>query len=310
MNARWQQLLSLSMLLGPVAWGLWQWPRSPALAWLGWGLALAVGLVWMGLPFVLMQRANRADAAPRARGPQVLAAALREMACAWRVFGWRQPFRHQAVADCLTPPRAQPRPRGVVLLHGYLCNRGYWNPWIEALQARGHACVAPTLEPAFGSIDDYVAQIEAAVQQVTQATGRAPVLVCHSMGGLAARAWMRATPEADARVHRVITLGTPHGGTWLAQGSRTPNGLQMQRGSAWLQALAAQEPPGRAQRFVCWYSNCDNIVFPASTACLAGADHRFVGGVAHLEMAFVPQVMQVCLAEIARDGAVVAKTTA
>ena len=301
MNARWQQLLSLSMVLGPLAWGLWQWPRSPALAGLGWGLAVVLGLLWMGLPFVLMQRVNRGDVAPRARPGQVLRAAWRELGCAWRVFGWRQPFRHQAVADWLPAPGAQPLPRGVVLLHGYLCNRGYWNPWLQALQARGHACVAPTLEPAFGGIDDYAAQIESAVQQVTQATGRAPVLVCHSMGGLAARAWMRATPDADARVHRVITLGTPHGGTWLARSSRTANGVQMQPGGAWLQALAAQEPPARARRFVCWYSNCDNIVFPASTAQLAGADNRFIEGVAHLEMAFVPAVLQACLEAIARD---------
>jgi triacylglycerol lipase len=307
MNARWQQLLSLSMVLGFVAWGLWQWPQSPAVACLGWALALGVGLVWMGLPFVIMQRINRRDAAPRARLGQVVRAACREMGCAWRVFGWQQPFRSRAVADWLPAVQQQgdggsaAAPRGVVLLHGYLCNRGYWNPWMQALRARGHAFAAPTLEPAFGSIDAYVAQIEAAVQQVQQATGRAPVLVCHSMGGLAARAWMRATPDADARVHRVITLGTPHSGTWLAQGSRTANGVQMQRGSAWLSALAAQEPPARAKRFVCWYSNCDNIVFPASTAQLAGADNRFVGGVAHLEMAFVPEVLQDCLALIAQD---------
>jgi triacylglycerol lipase len=40
----------------------------------------------------------------------------------------------------------------------------------------------------FGGIDDYAPLIEQAVQQVTQATGRPPLLVCHSMGGLAARA--------------------------------------------------------------------------------------------------------------------------
>ena len=44
----------------------------------------------------------------------------------------------------------------------------------------------------------------------------------------------------------------------------------MRMNSAWLQALKAQEPPGRAKLFVCWYSNCDNIVFPATVAVLPG----------------------------------------
>ncbi|RYF38882.1 MAG: permease, partial [Comamonadaceae bacterium] len=53
--------------------------------------------------------------------------------------------------------------------------------------------------------------------------------------------------------------------------------------------------------FTCWYSNCDNIVFPTSTAQLQGADNRFVDGVAHVQMAFHPEVMKACLDEIARD---------
>eukprot|EP01035_Chromulina_nebulosa_P009829 gene9830-13259_t len=54
----------------------------------------------------------------------------------------------------------------------------------------------------------------------------APVLLCHSMGGLAVRAWLRAH-QADGRVHRVLTLGTPHGGTWLGRFSHAPPWRQM-----------------------------------------------------------------------------------
>ena len=57
----------------------------------------------------------------------------------------------------------------------------------------------------------------------------------------------------------------------------------------------------RAALFTCWYSNCDNIVFPASTAALAGADNRFVDGLAHVQMAFDPGVMQACLEEMVRE---------
>jgi pimeloyl-ACP methyl ester carboxylesterase len=190
----------------------------------------------------------------------------------------------------------------VVLVHGFLCNRGFWLPWMPALRERGHAHVAVTLEPAFGSIDDYTATIDAAVQRVQEATGMAPVVVGHSMGGLVVRAWLRSLPadSAAARVHRVITLGTPHGGTWAGRFSRAVNGQQMALGGEWVRQLQHDEPAARAAGLTCWYSNCDNIVFPAGTAMLPGADNRLVEGVAHMQMAFHPTVVQACLDEIAR----------
>ena len=220
---------------------------------------------------------------------------LGETTTAPRVFCWRQPFRWHAVPDLLEPQTGR---RGVVFIHGFVCNRGFWNPWMQELRARGHCFAAVNLEPVFGSIDDYVAIVEAAVARVADATGMPPVLVCHSMGGLAARAWLQAN-NARQRIHRVITIGSPHHGTWLARFSRLPNGMQMARAGRWLRALAQVEDPALHARFTCWYSNCDNIVFPASTATLAGADNRLVRGVAHVQLAFRPEVMSASLDLIA-----------
>lgn len=302
MNARWQQALSLTLLCAAAAWLVWQWPRSPAMALAGLAVLALWSLAWLGLQFALMWYVNRGDPAPRAGRWQCLRAWWAEAGVATLLFGWRQPFRHAACPDWLPAPPAGGAPgRGVVLVHGFMCNRGIWNPWMRRLRARGHAHVAVTLEPVLGSIDGYVAQIDDAVRRVTAATGRAPVLLCHSMGGLAARAWLRAVPGADARVHRVITLGTPHGGTWAARWSHACNGQQMRLDSDWLRQLAQAEPAQRRALFTCWYSNCDNIVFPASTAALAGADNRFIAGVAHLQMVDAPAVVRACLADIARD---------
>ena len=174
-----------------------------------------------------------------------------------------------------------------MFVHGFVCNRALWTPWMKRLRAEGHPFIAVNLEPVFGSIDEYADAVEDAVQRITHVTGRPPLLVCHSMGGLAARAWLRTHRGAD-RVHRVITIGTPHRGTWLGRFSRTVNGRQMRLDGAWVRALAQAES---AVRFTCWYSNCDAIVFPASTATLPGADNRFIRGVAHVELAFEPQVI-------------------
>ena len=155
-----------------------------------------------------------------------------------------------------------------------------------------------TLEPAFGSIDDYAPAIEAAVRRVTEGTGQAPLIVGHSMGGLAIRAWLRATPDADARVHRVVTIGSPHHGTWPAAHARSVTGQQMRLHGPWVRQLAAQESPERRARFVCWYTNGDNAVYPLAAATLAGADNRLIAGLAHIELAFDARVLGDCLALI------------
>ena len=299
MIARLQQFWTLSLIAG-LAWWCWRvWPQSPA-----WALA---GLAWAGLchalvigtQFVCMHRINREDAAPRARWPALLRAWWAEAGAMLVVFCWRQPFRSASCPDWL--PATPTGRRGVVLVHGFLCNRGVWLPWMAPLRAGGHAFVAVNLEPVFGSIDDYVPALESAVQRVQAATGAPPVLICHSMGGLAARAWLRAC-AGDARVHRVVTLGTPHRGTWAGRFSRAANGRQMALDGDWVGQLRGAEPAARAALFTCWYSNCDNIVFPTSTAALPGADHRWLPSVAHVEMARRPEVLAECLELLARAG--------
>ena len=68
-----------------------------------------------------------------------------------------------------------------------------------------------------------IGPIESAVRRVTSKTGRSPVVIAHSMGGLAVRSWL-ARQSADARVQRVFTMGSPHRGTWLARFSAMKNG--------------------------------------------------------------------------------------
>lgn len=293
MNARWQKILVLGWLLASAAWLAWAWPRSLALALGGWAIAASTSLAWLGLQFVLMRRINRRDATPAAgRWALLRAWWLEALTCTW-VFGWLQPFAHRQQPDWLPPtPTGQ---RGVVLVHGFLCNRGVWLPWLPELRARGHAYVALTLEPAFGSVDDYVAAIDTAMRQVQAATGLPPVLVGHSMGGLAARAWLRTLAQPPAqRVHRILTLGTPHHGTWPARFSHTTNGMQMRLNSPWLQALAASEGAAQRALFSCWYSDCDNIVYPTRSATLDGADNHLLHGLGHVHMVYAPQVRAAC----------------
>ena len=259
-------------------------------------MALAgVYIAYVALLFIVIHRLNQSDPQPRATLRALLQACLREASTAPRVFLWRQPFRTQAIPDFL-PSSDQ---TGVVFIHGFFCNRAIWTPWMAQLLTQNRAFVAVTLEPAFGSIDNYTVLVEAAVAKVTQATGQAPTLICHSMGGLAARAWLRSNLANEARIQRVITIGTPHFGTALStEKALLPftNTHQMQRLGSWTRQLAKDEPASLYAKFTCWYSNCDNIVVPTSTAMLPGADNRLVTAQGHVSMAFEATVMQASLA--------------
>jgi triacylglycerol lipase len=138
-------------------------------------------------------------------------------------------------------------------------------------------------EPIFGSIEGYAPLIEKAVQRVELATSAPPLIVAHSMGGLAVRAWLCAD-RAEPRVRRVVTIGTPHRGTLLAHFALGLNGRQMRLTGEWLGALGQRETVARFSLFTCFYSHCDNIILPTSSATLPGADNRHVEGVAHVHL--------------------------
>jgi triacylglycerol lipase len=263
----------------------------------GWGLAGALALaagyaVVLGVEFFLLRWVSADDAAPRPTAWQLTRAWWGEVRSAPLVFAWRQPFRSQRWPDLL--PRQAHGQRGVLLVHGFVCNRGLWNAWLARLSARGTAVVAVSLEPVFGSISHYAASIEAAVQRLHDCTGQAPLIVAHSMGGLAVRRWW-AEQADNSRVYRLITIGTPHHGTWLARFAFSLNGRQMRPQSSWLRDLAKKEPADRAALITCFYGHCDNIVFPPSTATLMGANNIHLPGVAHVHMVDQPEPWQEAL---------------
>jgi triacylglycerol lipase len=297
-NAWIQRFLSLGSLL--LGWGLaaWLWNTHRSLALWCAALPFLITPIILAIDCILAALANRADPAPRATFSQWLTAWFAEWRIAAKVFTWWQPFRHHAIADQLHSTSGQ---RGMVLVHGFFCNRALWTDWMAKLTAEGRVFVAVDLEPAFGSISEYAAIVDQAITKIEKATGLPPVIVGHSMGGLAIRAWAAQFAQSAqqlARVHRIFTVGTPHHGTKIAQLSHTENGRQMRLGSPWLASNASQLPYGFAQKCTCYFSNCDNIVFPCHTAALPDADNRFLAGRAHVELVNVQAIQQECWAAL------------
>ena len=302
--ARLQQFTTLGAATVAVLWATWAW-RAGRPAWALGGACLVMGgyVVVLALEFALLRMKHGSDPTPRANLRQLCRAWWGEVRAAPAVFCWHQPFFSERRPDFL-PQVLHPAParRGVLLIHGFVCNRGLWNLWLRRLLEQQTPVVAVNLEPVFGSIDDYLQTVEQAVLELEQCTGLAPVVVAHSMGGLVLRRWW-AEQAGEGRIHHAITLGTPHQGTWLARFAFTRNARQMRQHSPWLQTLVARELPQRRSRLTCFYSHCDNIVFPPQTATLPGASNRHLPATAHVRMVDSDEPWLELQRLLARDGA-------
>jgi triacylglycerol lipase len=176
----------------------------------------------------------------------------------------------------------------VLLVHGYGCNRGVWWRLRRRLEAAGWCVATLNLEPIYGSIDDYVEPLRVRVESVCAQTGAQQViLVSHSMGGLACRAYLAR--HGAKRVAKLVTLGAPHRGSLLARIGLGSNARQMEPGSPWIEALGQKGlPPGLAA--VSIYSVHDNFVMPQEAQRLEGADNQPTAGVGHLALLFSRRV--------------------
>lgn len=269
-------------------------------------LSMVLGV--LGAQFMLSVLISRRAGQRMELHPALLAAWWWEAWVAIAVFGWRQPWAWRKWSDhCgrFVSARGQASPsdigkgqRGVVLVHGFMCNRGLWNRWRRDLAACRVPTVAVNLEPFRGSIDEYVPIIEHAVQELTRLTGIQPMVVAHSMGGLATRAWLSSAPANTSRVAHVVTIGTPHHGTWLARWGFAANAQQMRLNSAWLRQLEAKEVGDVGALFTCWHSCADNIVFPFGTAVLPGSEARHLPNVGHVALVDHPAIRKDVLSRL------------
>ena len=272
-------------------------PVAAALEVIGAFIALH-GLVVL-TSFILSRRhACTAPPALRVGLPRAAGIVLREWLAHLALFVVVQPFERAWMGDD-APRRTGPDTVPVLLIHGYMCNRGTWW-WIRRkLEAAGIAVATINLEPPRSSIDDHAEQLANRIEAICGATGAARVaLVGHSMGGLVARAYLRK--HGGGRVSRLVTLATPHHGTWVAYWGVGRNAREMEPQSAFIRALATAEPGVPALSI---WTPTDNFVAPQDSSRLAGAGERIVAASSHLALLFTPDVARMLLNELAHDQA-------
>lgn len=193
--------------------------------------------------------------------------------------------------------KPQPSPPGrlpVLLLHGYVCNRGFMLPLRRYLHAHGISAYSHNLEPVYAGIDSYADGLARRIEEILTATGTDKlVILANSMGGLVARAYLRKF--GAHHVAKLITLGTPHHGTVMARLGAGENARQMVPGNAWLRRL---NEDALTLDVVSVFSYHDNIVLPQESAVLAGAKIVRLSGMGHVSMPFSRQIQEVALEEI------------
>jgi triacylglycerol esterase/lipase EstA (alpha/beta hydrolase family) len=214
---------------------------------------------------------------------------------------WALPFERLALRP--DPPLAPSARPPVIVVHGYLSNRGTVLGLARALDRADVGPVfVPSLPHVLAPIEAFAASLERVLAEVTTGTGQAKaILVCHSMGGLVARTLLAC--RGAAGIAGLVTVGSPHHGSALAALAAGHNARQMRPGSAFLRGLEAGEGeagPGIPALSV--YTVHDNLVAPQDSSRLAWAQEAVVPGVGHLAMLDDPRVHAAVAAYLGRLG--------
>ncbi len=209
--------------------------------------------------------------------------------------------------ECSWPTRpaliARPA-RPVLLVHGILCNRAVWRCLKARLHTAGFAPVrSVNLEPLFADIDVQAKNLEAELLALHQKSdGERVIIISHSMGGLVARSLLRNIGMEV--ISRIVTIACPHHGTRIARGLRWPATRQMCPGSSWLQALEISEGGHFPVPFASIYSLEDNLVAPARSAHLTGAQMCEVRAIGHLGMLSSRSALDCVMTALSQPSAV------
>ncbi len=254
------------------------WPGATAFA---LGMILLIRALMIGFTWVMAWRhgSPQAPLGVVRRGSMVLA----EYAAFVLDFCLIQPIERLWMG----PDRLRSGASPVLLVHGYMCNRGCWWWLRRRLEAAGYPVATITLETPWSSIDDFAEQLHARVQAVCADTGAQKVtLIGHSMGGLVSRAYMAR--HGAARVAGLITIATPHQGSKLAGLGMGHDAVQMRAGSDWLQALAHHRV---TVPFVSIRTLQDNFVLPPELQRHPDAVDEPLPGVGHLAALIHPRTL-------------------
>jgi triacylglycerol lipase len=176
----------------------------------------------------------------------------------------------------------------ILLIHGMVDNRSIFTVLRRALRRRGFGRVwTMNYHVLTQDLRAAARRLQTTVEAICEQTGYERIhVVGHSMGGIVARYYVQRM-GGDARVHTLVTLGSPHAGTNAAH--LIPRGVtrQLRRASEIIGELAEPAPDCKT-RFVAFWSDLDALISPKQAARIDHPDldarNIFVRGVGHLSL--------------------------
>jgi triacylglycerol lipase len=192
-------------------------------------------------------------------------------------------------------PVDQSRPGPILLVPGYRGSVTSLESLAVSLRATGRNVTIVTLpDQALGDLSEQATSLAAAARAVLDRTNAGSVdVVGYSAGGVVARLWVSEGGGASS-VRRLVTLGSPHHGTELAELGALGQGTcpvacqQLSPSSPLLSRLDGEGLPAGPEYLSLWTTR-DDVVVPPSSAVIEGVAS--------------PSVQSVCPESQVRHGA-------
>ncbi len=180
-----------------------------------------------------------------------------------------------------------------ILVPGFGDDTGILRGLERYLREAGVAAYAISPQPSNGAvgIEVLAQQLATTIKQQFSATTRLN-LIGFSMGGLICRSYLQQCGGV-ARTERLITVATPHQGTWTAYTYNRPACVQMRPGSAFLAALNRDLTALQQVHFTSIWTPLDLTILPATSSYLPVGEMIQVWSPFHYTLLLDPRILQI-----------------
>lgn len=175
----------------------------------------------------------------------------------------------------------------VLLVPGYAEPSWYFMYGLyRHLKKSGWQVEGINLFPNFATAEEQAKKIQARVEDMKARYGVSQVeLVVHSFGGIISRYYIQQL-GGTADVRNLVTIATPHHGTYVAYFGPGKSADQLKYNSPFIQALNARGYAYPPVKYTSIWSNIDEIVIPQRSAVMPDSTVHQVPWTGHLSILF------------------------
>lgn len=175
----------------------------------------------------------------------------------------------------------------VLLVPGYAEPSWYFMYGIyRDLKKAGYTVEGINLFPNFASAEEQALKVKAKAEAMMKHYGSAKIhLVVHSFGGLISRYYIQNL-GGTAVVDQLVTIATPHLGTYAAFLGPGESAVQLRPESDFLKKLNAQGFAYPPVKYTSIWSNLDEIVLPPKHSIMPDSQVFYVPWTGHLTIMF------------------------